>query len=66
MVEVVVPVVIGALEVSLKDLIGGLKATDTTPCWSNAKNCLVGNCKDIEESVGNVKKRILLAFGRLL
>ena len=22
-----------------------------------AKNCLVGNCKDIEESIGNVKKR---------
>ena len=23
----------------------------------NAKNCVVGNCKDIEESAGKVKKR---------
>ena len=34
-----------------------LKARDTTPCWSYAKYCLVGNCKDIYESVGNEKKR---------
>ena len=42
---------------SPKDLIGALRARDTTPCWSNAGNCLAGNCKDIEKSVGNVKKR---------
>ena len=34
-----------------------LKARDTTPCWSNAKYCLLWNCKDIEESVENEKKR---------
>ena len=34
-----------------------MKARDTIQCWSNAKNGLAGNFKDIEESVGNVKKR---------
>ena len=51
----VVPVVIGALG---SVTIGGLKSWgDNIQCWSGAKDCLVGNCKDIEESVGNVKKR---------
>ena len=34
------------------------KARDNIQCWSDVKNCIVGNCKDIEESVGNVKKRL--------
>ena len=42
MIEVV-PVVIGAL--------GCI-------CWSDAEDCIVGNCEDIEKSVGDVKKRI--------
>ena len=27
-------------------------------CWSNAKDCLVGNCKNTEESIGNIKTRV--------
>ena len=47
---------------SPKDLIGGLKRIgitfrDNIQCWSGAKDYVVGNCKDIEEGVGNVKKR---------
>ena len=27
-------------------------------CWSNAKDCLVGNCKNTEKSIGNVNTRV--------
>ena len=27
-------------------------------CWSNAKECLLGNCQNTEKSVGNVKTRV--------
>ena len=27
-------------------------------CWSNAKDCLVGNCKNTEKSIGNVKRKV--------
>ena len=33
------------------------KNRDSVQCWNNAKDCFVGNCKDTEESVGNVKTR---------
>ena len=33
------------------------KNRDSVQCWNNAKDCFVGNCEDIEESVGNVKTR---------
>ena len=33
------------------------KAADNKQCWSNAKDCIVGNCEDFEKSVGDVKKR---------
>ena len=42
---------------SLKNLISGWKNRDSVQCWNNAKDCFIGNCKDIEESVGNVKTR---------
>ena len=35
------------------------KAWDNKQCWSDAKDCIVGNCKNTEESVGYVKKRSL-------
>ena len=57
MVEVV-PVVIGALGSVTKGFnrwIGKLGIPFNVGVMQ--KNCLVGNCKDIEESVGNVKKR---------
>ena len=57
MVEVV-PVVIGALGSVTKGFdrwIGKLRIPFNVGVMQ--KNCLVGNCKDIEESVGNVKKR---------
>ena len=57
MVEVV-PVVIGALGSVTKGFdrwIDKLGIPYSVMC--NAKNCLVENCKDIEESIGNVKKR---------
>ena len=30
---------------------------DDKKCWRNAKGCIVGKCKDIEKSAGDVKKR---------
>ena len=34
------------------------KARNNMQCWSNAKDCLVGNCKNTEKSFGNVKTRV--------
>ena len=42
---------------SLKNLISGLENRDSVQCWNNARDCFIANCKDIEESVGNVKTR---------
>ena len=50
MVEVFT-VVIVALGIVTKGFVGWKK------CWSDAKSCIVVNCKDIEKSVGDVKKR---------
>ena len=55
----VVPVVIGALGSVTKEFnkwIGKI-GIRSLQCWNNAKDCFVGNCEDIEESVGNVKTR---------
>ena len=52
----VVPVVIGSLG-SVTIGYDRWIDRDNIQCWSNAKECIVGNSKDIEESVGNVKKR---------
>ena len=30
---------------------------DNKQCWNNPIDCIVGNCKDIEKGVGDVKKR---------
>ena len=35
------------------------KARYNMQCWSNAKDSLVGNCKNTEKGIGNVKKRVL-------
>ena len=51
----VVPVVIGAIGSVIKGFDRRIEKLRIPLC--NAKNCLVGNCKHIEESVGNVKKR---------
>ena len=34
------------------------KARNNMQCWSNAKDCIVGNCKNSEKSIGNVKMRV--------
>ena len=51
----VVPVVIGAVGSVTKGFDRWIEKLGIPIC--NAKNCVVGNCKDIEESAGNVKKR---------
>ena len=57
MVEVV-PVVIGALVNVTKGFDRWIeKLGIPLNVGVMQKNCLVANCKDIEESVGNVKKR---------
>ena len=33
------------------------KTADSKQCGSDANECIVGNCEDIEKSVGDVKKR---------
>ena len=33
------------------------KTRDNKQCWSDAKDCIVGNGEDIDEKVGYVKKR---------
>ena len=54
----VVPVVIGALGSVTKEFNKRTeKNRDSVQCWNNVKDCFVGNCKDIEESVENVKTR---------
>ena len=54
----VVPVVIGALKGVTKGFDRWIEKLGT-PLHVGVmkKNCLVGNCKDIGESVGNVKNR---------
>ena len=57
MVEVV-PVVIGALGSVTKGFDRWIeKLGIPLSVGVIKKNCFVGNCKDFEESVGNVKKR---------
>ena len=57
MVEVV-PVVIGALGSVTKGFDRWIEKLEIPlNVGVMQKNCLVGNCKDIEESVGNVKNR---------
>ena len=58
MVEVV-PVVIGALGSVTKGFDRWIEKLGIpfNVGVMQLKNCLVGNCEDIEESVGNVKKR---------
>ena len=51
----VVPVVIGAVGSVTKGFDRWIEKLGIPLC--NAKNCVVGNCKHIEESAGNVKKR---------
>ena len=34
------------------------KARHNMQCWSHAKECLVGNCKNAEKSIGKVKTRV--------
>ena len=34
------------------------KARHNMQCWSNVKDCLVGNCKNTEKGIGNVKTRV--------
>ena len=36
--------------------MGGLKATDKKHCWSNANDCIAGNCENTEKSTEDVKK----------
>ena len=51
----VVPVVIGAVGSVTKRFDRRIEKLRIPLC--NAKKCLFGNCKHIEESVGNVEKR---------
>ena len=53
-------VVIGALgSVSAEfDRWMGKLGMHNMQCRSNAKECLVGNCKNTERSIGNVKTRV--------
>ena len=41
---------------SPKTLKGGLKTTNSIQDWSDAKDCLVGNCMNIAESVRTLEK----------
>ena len=42
----------------LQNLIGQWESLANMQCWSNAKNCFVGNCKNTKKSIGNVKTRV--------
>ena len=48
----VIPVVTGALGSVTKEFDGWVEKQ----CWSDTRDCIVGNCRNIEKSVGDVKK----------
>ena len=53
--KIVGTVVIKALGSVTKEFDGWIKKLgNNKQCWSNAKDCIVGNCEDIDES-GDVK-----------
>ena len=56
MVEVA-PAKLGSLGTFTKEFDGWVEKLWITKCWRDAKDCIVGNCEDIEKSVGDAKKR---------